>query len=212
MMTPRDLQAAYPTVNLGQAVNPLPDFNFVYITNPKAGCSSAKLMLQRLHLGQPEYQPDVRAIHDLPVLPRPRDFGWTRMMQMLSGAAYVATFVRDPVRRAVSAYVDKIQGTPQDAGFDAFLDLIESQPPAEADQHWRPQHINIMHSAITYNRIGRVERFAEDWALIAQEAGLPPLPPMQSNRTGSWGQIQLRADQTARLRRIYADDIAAFGY
>lgn len=211
-MTLRDLQSAYPMVNIGQALNLLPSHRFVYVTNPKAGCSSSKLMLQRLHLGQPDYEPTVRGIHDLSILPLPRDLGWPSVMAMIGGAAFIATFVRDPVCRAVSAYADKIQGTPEDKGFDAFLDMVEAQGPADADPHWRAQHINIMMGSIRYDMIGRVESFASDWARIIAAADLPSMDVPHSNHTGSQQALNIRPDQIARLRRIYAEDIEAFGY
>lgn len=223
-----DIKRLYPTVNIGQVLNILPERNAIFITNPKAGCSTVKLMLFKAHTGDLELDP--KSVHEIHPLPLPRDIGWPKVDAMLSGGAYLFTFVRDPVARAVSAYADKIvrqrfrfahmvQRTlgraedPDDlVSFGDFVTALELQRPEDMDPHWRPQHINVMHGAIAYNRVGRLENFDADWSSIRAETGIPDVPMVHRNRRAARIEVSATDAEAARLREIYREDCALFGY
>lgn len=150
---------------------------------------------------------------------------------MLSGDAYRFTFVRDPVRRAESAFRDKILNTADEeyrskvrealglapdapVTLDVFVDALEAQEPLEMDAHWRPQHLNLMHPLITYDHIGRLESFAEDLAHVRETCRLPDVPVAVRNTTGGRGAGPLdeRPDLLRRVRKVYARDYELYGY
>ena len=87
-------------------IRPLPQHNILYVKNPKAGCSTLLLWLDRLHTG--EYDAVIRNIHMNNRLPTIREVGPRRVLRMLSGGAYRFSFVRNPLTRFESVYWDKL--------------------------------------------------------------------------------------------------------
>ncbi len=100
--------------------------------------------------------------------------------------------------------------------FEAFLDLIEQQDPlTEMDPHWRPQHVNLLHPLVHFDRIGKLETFAADLELIRQEAGLPPAPLETRNvsrRPREGSVYDGRPDLVRRVQQLYALDFELYGY
>jgi Sulfotransferase family len=231
--TRKEMKAYYPTLSLAYHVHALPDHGLVYIKNPKAACSTVLVWLSRLHSGQDDFSP--RNVHAEHLLPRPAEVGWPRISRMLGGRAYRFTFVRDPLRRLESAYRDKIvrarssrwrdkvrgslglpPGSNEPLSFEQFLAALEQQDPAtEMDPHWRPQHVNLMHPLIEYDRIGKVETFDADLAKIREEAGVREVPMEKRNvrRTADDDSMyDGRPDLERRVREIFATDFDLYGY
>jgi Sulfotransferase family len=231
--TRNEMKAYYPNLPLAYHVHALPEHGLVYIKNPKAGCSTVLVWLSRLHSGQDDYSP--KNVHAEHLLPRPADLGWPCISQMLGGEAYRFTFVRDPLRRLESAYRDKIvrarssqwrdkirgslglpPGTDGPLSFEQFLAGLEQQDPVtEMDPHWRPQHVNLMHPLIEYDRIGKLETFDADLAKIREEAGIREVPVEKRNvrRTADLDSLyEGRPDLGRRVREICATDFELYGY
>lgn len=168
-------------------------------------------------------------------LPKAGEVGWPRVGGMLGGNAYRFSFVRDPLRRLESAYRDKILratrpvwreqvraslGLPanedMEIGFEQFVAALEQQDSvSEMDPHWRLQHVNLMHPLIEYDKVGRLESFDEDLAVIRQEAGLPDVPVERRNTRSSEETTSVydgRADLERRVRDLYAADFELYGY
>ena len=222
----------FPTRSLAYHLHPLPEHGIVYVKNPKAACSTILLWLDRMHTGEHDFDPD--DVHTDHRLPRVGQVGRKRVARMLSGGAYRFTFVRDPLRRFQSGYLDKIAnpagnwrsqvqvtlGQEPDQGrevsLDDFVTAVERQDPvSEMDPHWRPQHINVMTALIDYDHIGRIETFADDLEAIRRGAGLPDVPVKARNVAKSGGRVDLFADRPdleERVRAIYAEDYETFGY
>jgi hypothetical protein len=210
---------------------PVPDHRLLYVKNPKAGCSTVLLWLDRLHTGELDFAPsNVHAEHRLP---RPAELGWPEVRDMLGGSAYRFSFVRDPLRRLESAYRDKIVrggdrwreevlttlGDAADAGveltFDRFLSALEQQEPLTMNPHWRPQHLNLMHPVVHYDHVGRLETFDSDLARIREEARLPEVPLQVRNasrRPDRESVYDGRPDLVRRAEAIYAQDYEIYGY
>lgn len=104
------LRSYFPHGGLGRRIVALPEYGCVYVKNLKAGCSTVTLWLHRIHTGDHEFTPPTTRHREFAV-PRPGQVGWRTVEAMLSGDAYRFTFVRDPVRRAESAFRDKILNT-----------------------------------------------------------------------------------------------------
>jgi hypothetical protein len=223
------LQGYFPHRRIGTYLRPLPEHDLIYVKNPKAGCSTILVWLDRLHTGDHEFE--FTNVHKEHRLPKLRDVGRRRVQQMLSGSAYRVSFVRNPLRRFESVYWDKMvhdphwrHNIPKRLGldpdtaisFEQFLAAVEQQDPVGGmDPHWRPQHVNLMHPLVTYDCIGRLESFEADLERIREEAGLPqvPLPLRNTSRHAKTDSVyDGRPDLVRRVERIYATDFELFGY
>jgi hypothetical protein len=83
------------------------------------------------------------------------------------------------------------------------------------DAHWRPQHRNLFHPLVTFDRIGRLESFEADFARIQEEAGLPEVPLEQVNanpRSDRRSVYDGRPDLRSRVEQLYAKDMELYGY
>lgn len=200
----------------------------VYVNNPKVACSSIKLTLQRAELDDPDYEP-ATSVHDhaaSPLLTVP-ELDPVSAPQALQDR-FVFSFVRHPLDRLRSAYLNKIVtgqkgGRPREmAGFardvcpsfDAFVQAICAQDPTTQNPHWRPQALNLSVSSVRYDLIGRLEDFARDWATLAAQTGLPDTPSFAGRRTAhaQKAALDLSAGSHQAIRRAYAMDFDAFGY
>lgn len=229
------LENYFPDGRWYARVQPLPDHDCVFVKNAKAGTSTVLLWMHRIHTGDHTFAPSGKGIHFQHELPSPEAVGEAEVVAMLDGAAFRFTFVRDPIRRVESAYVNKIVqavdgvlkrrvkvqrvlGLPEDRKsvptFDQFIAALEIQEPIRMDAHWRPQHLNVMHPLIEYDVVGRLETFAADLARIRAAVGLPDIPFEAQNvttqRTDSL--FDGRPDLLRRTRDVYARDFELYGY
>ena len=224
------MQAYFPNGSLGGAIRALPEHNVVYIRNNKAACSTITLWLHRLHTGDHDFSP--KNIHAEDGLPRPREITWPKVIEMLSGGAYRFTFVRDPIKRVMSAYTDKlvrqrrwrpqiqkILGLPEDpqspVTFDQFIDALEAEDDLHLDPHFRPQHFNLMHGLVEYDFIGKLENFDADFAKVRAEANLPddvPLEVRNVSKAPESSPFDGRPDLLERVKAIYRRDFEIYGY
>jgi hypothetical protein len=208
----------------------LPEHNLVFVKNAKAGASTITLWLHRIHTGDYSAKP-IRNIHANYAMPRSHELGWGRVARMLDGEAFRFGFVREPIRRCESAYLDKIERTTDErwrdevrrvlglpaggpVGLDEFVDALESQDALEMDPHWRPQHLNLMHPLVELDFVGRLENFDADLARLRDMAGLPDAAVTVRNVTKrpSGGVLERRPDLLRRVRRVYAGDSELYGY
>jgi hypothetical protein len=225
-----EVKRFYPHQRPSNFIRPLPDLGLLYVKNPKAGTSTILGWLDRLHTSEPGHEfGNIHKEHRLPTL---RELGWETVGEMLAGSAYRFSFVRHPLRRLESVYWDKIVHTPRmrprfpellglpaptsTLSFEAFLEAVERQDPVtEMNQHWRPQHVNLMHPLVTYDRVGRLESFDADLALIREEAGLPDVPAEVRNtsrRRTTDSVYEGRPDLVRRVEELYALDYELYGY
>lgn len=227
----KEMQAFFPHRRIANYLRPMPDEGVIYVKNPKAACSTILVWLDRIHTGELDHE--FTNIHKQHRLPKVGQVGRRKVAEMLSGEAYRFSFVRNPVRRFESAYWDKIVysvnwrpkvqaalGLPPDKDaeltFEQFLDAAEVQDPlSEMDPHWRPQHLNLMHPLVSYDRLGRLESFDADLQVICEEAGLPQVPHQVRNPSKhktSESVYANRPDFVRRVEQIYATDMELYGY
>lgn len=221
----------FPRRNMGRYLRPVPEHGIIYVKNPKAGCSTIMVWLDRLHTG--DYDVEFADVHKEHRLPAVRDVGRSTVARMLSGKAYRFSFVRHPLRRFESVYWDKMvhdsrwrQNAPAAlelglspdtvVSFEQFLSIVEQQDPvSEMNPHWRPQHVNLLHPLVTYDHVGRLETFAADLEHIREAAGLPQVPfevRNASRHTRTESVYDNRPDLVRRVERIYATDFELYGY
>ncbi len=187
------LNSHYPFVRL-KSINVIMDYNVVYVENPKVGSSSIKLMLDKAYCG--DWTIDPRNVHTDRQIPPPGKIGWRKIESMLEGPSFGFTFVRNPSKRIVSAYRDKMpkikfrskinealerSDTSASVSFDDFLEALSRQTPAEMDPHWRPQADNVMLEAIDYDYVGKLETFDESIRYIKTNTQLPDVPMVHRN-------------------------------
>ncbi len=208
----------------------LPEQRVVYVKNPKAGCSTVTLWLDRIHTGELDHE--FGNVHREHRLPRFRDQDRATVLAMLSGEAYRFSFVRHPARRFESAYWDKIVDSPKSRAlipdqlgidvepdttvpFEQFLEIVEQQEPVSGmNAHWRPQHLNLLHPIVSYDRVGRLESFDADLRLVSEESGMPWVPyavrnPATSKRPSVYDG---RPDLRDRVETLFAQDMELYGY
>jgi hypothetical protein len=205
---------------------------YCYVANPKAACSTLKLYLCRCELRDPAYKP--ASVHRRKCLPHPHPMKLAPDAReaLVNGEVFVFSFVRHPIARALSAYVDKIRGNArqkdailralgrdpadrsQAVSFDAFVGVIAEHPPASLNPHWRPQVHNLLPGLVPYAFIGRVERFGADLEALQARLGLPAYPMTARNRKS--GRVDPEALMTpaleSKLTRLYERDFEALGY
>jgi hypothetical protein len=78
----------------------------------------------------------------------------------------------------------------------------------------RPQVATLSAGARRVDFVGRVETFDRDLAIVRERLGLPPLPRVPRLNKSSHGDYhEYYTDETRdHVAKIFADDIAAFGY
>ncbi|MGB0100716.1 MAG: sulfotransferase family protein [Nocardioides sp.] len=229
-VTREALRAYFPRGGLGRRIVALPEHGCVYVKNLKAGCSTVTLWLHRIHTGDHEFVPQ-SARHAEFGTPHPGQIGWNRVTRMLSGDAFRFTFVRDPIRRAESAYRDKIVNTPEETfrdrvrqtleldgdapvTLDVFVDALEVGDPVQMDAHWRPQHLNLMHPVVTYDLVGRLENLAADLERVRDACDLPDVAVVSRNPSTRVEDrpIADRPDLLRRVSEVYGRDFELYGY
>jgi hypothetical protein len=226
------LREYYPDGRFARRIQAVPELGCVYVKNAKAATSTLMLWLHRAVTGDHDHDP--HNIHLDNALPTVAEVGWPKVIEMLNGGAYSFSFVRDPVRRVESAYLDKVVprdqpdrwraavrgalGLPETpeapVTFDQFVAALETMEPLEMNVHWRPQHLNLMHPVIRYDHIGRLETFDHDIAVIRRAIDLPDLPIRKRNeREGASGSLfDGRVDLLRVVHEVYAKDLELYGY
>jgi hypothetical protein len=234
--TPRfdDLLAAFSKQRLNHVMHVSRRFNYVYVSNPKAACTTIKHYLVQAELGNPESHP--RHIHqrrNVPLL-MPRQLTPEEREGIVSGSFFLFTFVRHPLKRAVSAYADKILGNKKqkaeileilghdpevldrEVSFEEFMTAITSQPPRKLNPHWRPQVLNLAPNALNYDFVGRVENLTDDMRAVCEKLGLPEYRIRKRNAKSHKVDVDLNSLITARAHdlatNLYEDDYRTFGY
>lgn len=219
---------------LDYAVHVSERYRYIYVVNPKVGCSSIIWTLRRLETGAKDSSPPtLELIHsrDNSPLKRPSDIGSTE--QILRDEGYFKfTFVRNPFDRLMSCYLNKIArptaqrkvvlgllGRSQEAveliSFDEFVGVIGRQTPTEMDPHWRPQWVQTLQGWVRYDTIGRFEDFDGELLRVGAQISSEFQSFVFSERRQATGVkpyhlITPRLAET--IRELYAKDFAGFEY
>ena len=198
------------------------DRRLVYLSNPKAACSSIKAtLIPAIPKGKTAHQ----ATRFLS-----RDF-----LTRNEKTYYKFTFVRNPFARLVSCYEDRfikdqhrVDKGKRDAlyfddylfgyirnveSFDEFIKKIVRLPPCLHDMHFYPQY-NLIYGRrgkCAVDFVGKLKMIGEQFGPIQERFGLRPLPHRNKTEKGDWRDFYTH--ETAELvRKKYAKDISTFGY
>lgn len=191
-----------------------PGYRFVYAPVPKVACSSFKALIYTLFLDE---------LPELPIF-GPADFPGRNFHIFMdrtfvlgrrpenearailaSSRIFKFAFVRNPLGRVVSGYLDKfvveqsnpeqwehtlpvlrdILGPQAEPGRDGitfrqFVDYLSARPDEMLDKHWRPMYRFFDSSRMDF--IGRVENLPEDFSMLRQRLSIPRDLPF-TNRT-----------------------------
>lgn len=199
-----------PVNNLVYAVNISPRYRYVYVDNPKTGCSSLKSALVELEFRGMRSDVDCydwTVFHDPLKSPLKRlaDLDAKAPLTYLVTEDYkFVTFVRNPYTRVLSCYRDKVlknrqqkriilrlmgysgEDIEQPISFDDFVKAIIRQTDYEMNPHWRVQTSQTLYGILEYSFVGRFERYQEDYLSLFRDLGVPDaeIPPVRHlNRT-----------------------------
>lgn len=198
---------------------------YVYIRMPKAANSSVAASLYASHTGQVVSNWDEVDSVKGRFLSPPSALSAAEV-SALDGYR-VFTVVRDPVRRVLSAYHNKIAGKrvqlavvtkalkrPRnaDVSLEEFVSYLE-QGGLMADPHWMPQRMFIPHGFPMPSIIGKVESLDQDLPRILElfYPGQVRLADFRPHATKA-NTAPLDDGLRARLMRLYAIDYLTFGY
>ena len=225
------------TCQLDYGINISLKYKYIYVETPKAGCSTIKLILQRMELDDPEYHgDDLMDIHTRIFTPmiKPSQVGSFHRYQNRADIKKFC-FVRNPFTRLLSSYLEKIQQNKsikseilsllgmnpgdlsQAVSFHEFVSAISLQSISSMNPHWRPQFYQTYQESIEYDYIGRFESLENDLAEI--------LAKIQPDYQKYWGSERRHASNANQfiseyysptiidqVIEIYAKDFTYFGY
>lgn len=208
---------------------------YLYVETAKVACSTIKKRLSTDAVGALSVQDNLvhTGVLNSPFV-KPFQVSNSMMRRILDSDAYFRfTFVREPVERIVSAYLDKItRETPQRTRFfttfapdyldgremslQEFVDTLAGIPNTRLyDKHWRPQSDLIFGGSIQYNLIGCFARLEEDWKRVAEAIGLDvdeqPVD-VRWHQTGAKGRVdEIMTPQIRQsLERLYSQDFEIY--
>ena len=96
-------------LGMNYAANVSLKHKYVYIETPKVACSTIKLTLQRLELGDDTFNPSFDDVHDRSFSPLLSLHSISEFEEVLEGDDYFRfCFARNPYVRTLSAYLDKV--------------------------------------------------------------------------------------------------------
>jgi hypothetical protein len=228
--TPNSVQTLPTARILHNCIRENRDHGFIYLNNPKVGCSTVKSALWQAVTGEkPARGAGVHAVAGSPFNAKPVDAAFAER-------AYIFTFVRNPYQRVVSAYLNKViaRRNPawkafaqrHDVGgtglvtFDSFVEALAAVPPELHDPHWRPQHLNTLYPFVKPNLIADLESLD---SLLPEILGRlfpgQPMPAAVKRKRNTatraraiWRSQLSDAGTRKRVLDVFGADFEAFGY
>lgn len=219
------------------SINLSEKYRYIYINNPKTGCSTLKTALVELELrdeGRVIDLSDRRSIHGLlsPLRQHPPLWPSPTLSRLVQQDYTFISFIRNPYTRLASCYFDKIAnhvldwplisrdlpGHRQPESFTEFVHSIVTQTDLEMNPHWRSQVANLLFDQIPYTFIGRFETYAEDFVRAFAAIGVvgEALPMLRHLNKGRHQGVELSEFYDSELQKLvyqrYQADFEAFGY
>lgn len=200
-----------------------PELPLIYVSNPKAGCSTIKQSLKNAQADA--YAQSGRAFERVES-PHADDACLRRKGLPASRCRdrYLFTCVRNPFARALSGYLDKVEN--EDIGhylelrglkpvsFEGFLRALAAYDPKNLDDHFRPQHINLNYPKVAYDAVFYLENPAAIAGFLAQISPGFRLERFAPHARGAAEKLAAYYNPTTieLVRQIYEQDFDAFRY
>lgn len=207
------------------------DHGFIYFNNPKVACSTLKATLNTAVAERAGETLTYRSMADIharnfnPLL-RPKTLGYRRFATMLAAPDVVRfAFVRDPVSRFCSAYLNKLRGVDRSVirtwlwthlGLAAEKDLPiaefarlarEDEVIRDFNPHWRLQRKHICFDHVDWTMIGNIRSLSTDIETLGERIFGGALA-VQDTRT-LFGQSTNSASLASELTPATKADIEA---
>lgn len=175
-----------PYNNFEYAVNISLKNKYIYVENPKVGCSTIKDTLQRMDLEYAELKrDDPDDIHNRKYSPLLMPSQTCGLDRLINNPDYFSfCFVRNPYARLLSAFLEKIEKNKQvkwsilyamgedstnlskKISFEEFVDVVCELDVYDMDPHWRIQYFHTFQNLVDYDYIGRMESFDKDISYV----------------------------------------------
>ena len=207
-----------------QRIRHIPGQPISYLKNPKVACTSIELTMWRVH--NPDNVPRIPHRHDdRPFVKRIRDLPASAVPGLLDSAFF--SVVRNPFARTLSAYLNKVGpgkkpwirisetvGLSPDRhpALEELLQALIDTDPFQADQHFRPQWINLLQGFAPLDYLGHIEHM-DEVASYLNRFGFR-LERSHVNTTNATEKVRtMISDKAVELIcRYYAEDFALYGY
>jgi len=208
--TPHSVQTLPTARILHNSIRENRDHGFIYLNNPKVGCSTVKSALWQAVTGEKAVQ-GAHAVEGSPFNAKLADAAFAER-------AFIFTFVRNPYHRVVSAYLNKAiarhnQGWKAFASqhgvggtglvsFDSFVEALAAVPAELHDPHWRPQYLNTLYPFVKPNLIAD---------LGAMDSQMPDILARLFPGTTPAAPGKRKGNLTSRAREIWRTQFADAG-
>jgi hypothetical protein len=191
----------------------LPSIQLIYVPIPKVANRSIKTALADKvgisgKLSAHKYHWDFISVKDV-----------------LLHSNYSFAFVRNPLERLVSCFVQKIEKKnsknllwkygnliDQESSFKDFAEFVCRTPDSIADRHFKSQHKFLLRNGeIAVDYLGKFEHLETDWKVLSEQFKLPLLN--HTNKSERLGAKHYYDKELAKkVKKRYAKDIEIFNY
>ena len=183
----------------------IPEHRLIYCPIPKNACTTVQRWLYSLmHSQQPS---DIHEVMGKRFILGRRGLEAIRALQRPDYFRFA--IVRNPWRRVVSAFCDKVvrlgiglagdltrNDSIRHLTFREFVQIVRQTAPLDIDGHLQPQHLFL--GTNRFDALGRFETLDRFLARLADRFGLPPT-------WGSWNRVDYRGELPDRTLGCVAD-------
>ncbi len=206
----------------------IPKVRLGYIQIPKVASRSIRTSIIEMARGETAHGIVQQTISDAEVEKKFSRHVRQQKLAELSKEYFLFAFVRNPLARLYSGYMNKLidpqsrggrnifahMDMPMGMPFESFIMRVAELKDNELDRHLRPQNWFLNYEGRLFvHHVGKMETFAADWTVLQNKFSLPALP--HKNSSSARG-METGHQFTRRLAEIaierYKEDIQLFGY
>lgn len=236
-MTPSDIERklnqAFQTTNYLTHISHKK--KYMYVETPKVACTGVKHVLQCAEVGSIISRDAMGDVHNRALSPLlSPSSNIPKFYEIFQSNEYFKfAFVRNPIARALSCWLDKIVQNQyerhrlmpklglkqtEEVSFLKFLEIIADQNDNEHDIHWATQTFLLRPNIHRYSFIGRFENFNIDFEKVCKHLGM--VEYLGTAHEGKWHSTSASTKikkyvgerELALLHSIYEQDFRNFGF